>query len=231
MSFWGGEFHRFFNLCRRCPAVVPEMSRRCPGVVPEMSRRCPGDVPEMSRRCPGDIPEDSWMSPTCGLFQIPKIRVFFFVFSLVLVQFFLFLCFVLFFWGVLSVLALKKTCRIQFRLQNSICFVCCSISSNFFVSQLFCAVLLVYVFHSLLGSDGDLNFQGFKFSCTNCFRKPTSRPIFLFANLRRQICADKRHEQYYFAYRKRNTAPRVNTKTERIANQTEHANCIHDKIV
>ena len=38
------------------------------------------------------------MSPTCGLFQIPKIRVFL-RFSLVLVLFFKFLCFVLFFWG------------------------------------------------------------------------------------------------------------------------------------
>ena len=65
------------DMSRRCPGV-PELSRRCPGDVPDMSRRFPGDVPDMSRRCPGDVPEDSRMSPTCGLLQIPKIRVFLF---------------------------------------------------------------------------------------------------------------------------------------------------------
>ena len=55
------------------------------------------------------------MSPTCGLFQIPKIRVFFCFFS-GFGPIFLFLCFVLCFGGVLSVLALKKL--VEF---NSVC--------------------------------------------------------------------------------------------------------------
>ena len=142
----GGEFHRFFNLCWRCPGVVPEMSRRCPGVVPEMSRRCPGDVPEMSRRCPGDVPEDSWMSPTCGLFQIPKIRVFFFVFSLVLVQFFCFCVLCCFFLGGFVRFGIEKICRIQFRLQNSICFVCCSVSSKYFLFHSCSALFYLFIF-------------------------------------------------------------------------------------
>ena len=106
------------ELSRRCPGDVPEMSRRCPGVVPEMSRRCPGDVPEMSRRCPGDVPEDSWMSPTCGLFQIPKIRVFF-VFSWFWSNFFVFVFCVVFFagfvrFGTEKFVEFNSVCKIPF---------------------------------------------------------------------------------------------------------------------
>ena len=152
MSFWGGgEFHRFFNLCRRCPGVVPEMSRRCPGVVPEMSRRCPGDVPEMSR----SVPEMSRRIPGCPphvvCFRFRRF-VFFFVFSLVLVQFFCF-CVLCCFLGVLSVLALKKL--VEF---NSVCkipFVLFAVQS---VPSIFCFTVVLrcftYVFIHSLGVMG-----------------------------------------------------------------------------
>ena len=143
----GVKFHKIFNLSQRCPGVVPELSRRCPGVVPEMSRRCPGDVPEMSRRCPGDVPEDSRTSPTCGLFQIPKIRFFLFFFFQVLVEFF---CFCVFcgFLGVLSVLALKRLVAFDSVYKSPfVLFVVQSIPS------IFCFTVVLRCF-SLLGGMG-----------------------------------------------------------------------------
>ena len=111
------------------------------------------------------------MSPTCGLSQIPKLRVFFCFFS-GFGPIFLLLCFVLFF-GVLSVNVNYGT---EKNLSNSIPFAKChwfcllfNQFKVFIISQLFCVVLLVYVFHIFLGRDGDLKFQGFEFSCRSCF--------------------------------------------------------------
>ena len=81
------------------------------------------------------------MSPTCGLFQIPKIRVFLLFFPWFWSNFFVFVFCVVFLGGFVP-FGTEKTYRIQVRLQNSICFVCCSISSKYFLfhscSALFC---------------------------------------------------------------------------------------------
>ena len=58
---------------------------------------------------------------------------------------FLFLCFV-FFLGGFVCFGTEKTRRIQFRLLNSICFVCCSISSNYFLFHSCSALLYLFMF-------------------------------------------------------------------------------------
>ena len=129
------------------------MSRRCPGDVPEMSRRCPGDVPEVSRRCPGGFPD----VPHMWLVSNSEDSCFFWFWSNIFFVFFFFV------FGVSSVLALKRLVAF-----NSICkspFVLFVVQS---LPSIFCFTVVLCCF-SLLGRDGDLNFQSFKFSSRNCF--------------------------------------------------------------
>ena len=158
-----------------------------------MSRRCPGDVPEVSQRCRGGFPDvpHMWLvsNSEVSCFLLFFFFCFFFIFSRFWSNF-LVLCVCVFFFlggGGSSVLALKK-----FVAFNSVCknpFVLFVQS----VPNIFCFTVVLCCF-SLLGKDGDLNFQGFKFSRRNCFENPSRGQHFGF--FFSQICADKCHEMF-----------------------------------
>ena len=174
----GVIFHKFFNLSRSCPGDVPEMSRRCPGDVPEMSRRCSGGVPEMSRRIPG-------RPSHVACFRFRRL-VFFLFFSWFWSNCFVFVFFVVF--GFCPFLALKRLVAFNSVCKNpSVLFVVQSVPS------IFCFAVVLRCF-SLNGRDGDLNFQGFKFSAETVSKTQVEAKTLAFS----QICADKRHE--FFLY-------------------------------
>ena len=139
----------------------------------------------MSRRCPEDVPEDSRMSPTCGLFQILKILVFFLFFPRFWSNCFVFVFCVVFLGGFVR-LALKKL--VEF---NSVCkipFVLFAVQS---VPNIFCFTIVLRCFACLCFSlppwEGrGLELPGFQIYVQKLFSQTHVEAKHVFANLHRQ---------------------------------------------
>ena len=44
-----------YQLIKKCPRSVQEVSKKCPRIVQEVSKKCPRSVQELSKKCPRSV--------------------------------------------------------------------------------------------------------------------------------------------------------------------------------